>query len=195
MAVKKQEPPGKAEPPEGTPGATDGQPDDDELQRRRAAKAAGRTGTSVSEQVANGNSSEDEPSEEELFPLGSLEGDSAVTLKTLLKARTPVEISASMGTAAVPIKGSGFFDPEQEITLLVRVLPGGPVPVATRKKGDERAQIEKWRITQPLTPIYVQEAGSMYTREQVLELFHEAGVASSIVSRLLGEEPSAAAGE
>jgi len=92
-----------------------------------------------------------------------------------------------MMTMAVPIRGSGFFDPESEITLLVRVLPGGPVPVATRKKGDERAQIEKWRITQPLTPIYVQEAGQMYTHAQLLDLFNEAGVAPSVVSRLLGD--------
>jgi hypothetical protein len=188
MARKKEDPIGNAEPPEGTPGATDGQPDEDELRRRREA----RSGSSVATRVDNGDGGDDDAPEDELFPLGSLTGDPAVTLKNLIKPRVATEISASMGTAAVPIKGSGFFDPEHEITLLVRVLPGGPVPVATRKKGDERAQIEKWRITQPLTPIFVQEAGEMYTRTQVLEFFHEAGVPAATVSKLLGDDPRAA---
>lgn len=181
-------PAGKAEPPENKPAATNGQEDKDELERRRKA----RDSKSVSERVDATASEDENTPDEELFPLGSLEGDPTVTLKNLLKPRTPVEVSASMGTAAVPIKGNGFFDPEQEITLLVRVLPGGPVPVATRKKGDEKASIEKWRITQPLTPIYVQEAGDMYSREQVLELFHQAGVASAVVTRVLGDGPQAA---
>jgi hypothetical protein len=188
MPPRKKDPAGKAEPPENTPAATNGKEDNDELERRRKAREA----KSVSERVDATASDGDGTPDEELFPLGSLEGDPTVTLKNLLKPRTPVEISASMGTAAVQIKGSGFFDPESEITLLVRVLPGGPVPVATRKKGDERSQIEKWRITQPLTPIFVQEAGEMYTREQVLELFHQAGVASAVVSRVLGDGPKAA---
>jgi hypothetical protein len=185
-----RKPADKPEPPEGSPVAQDGEPNENELAARRAAKEQGAAGgTSIAERAANGDDTEPE---EELFPLGSLTGDPAVTLKNLLKPRVPVEISASMGTAAVPIKGSGFFDPEAEVTLLVRVLPGGPVPVATRKKGDEKSQIEKWRITQPLTPIFVQEAGDMYTREQVLELLHEAGVNSSTVSRLMGETAPAA---
>lgn len=135
---------------------------------------------------------QDGDTEPELFPLGSLEGDPAVTLKNLLKANVPKEISASMGTAAVPIKSSGFFDPEQEITLLVRVLPGGPVPVATRKKGDERNKIEKWRITQPLTPIFVQEAGAMFTEAQVVEMLDSVGATSAQISKLLDHEVAAA---
>lgn len=181
----------KSDPPEqeperepGAAGATDGDPNPDELARRRAQN---EKGTSI-----DARSQDDTEPEEELFPLGSLDGDPAVTLKTLIKSRIPTEISASMGTAAVPIKGSGFFDPEQEVTLLVRVLPGGPVPVATRKKGDEKSKIEKWRITQPLTPIYVQEAGSVYTREQVLDMLHEAGVPDGTVAKVLGEESAAA---
>jgi hypothetical protein len=180
MAARKSEE-DEPEKPDETPVATDGQPDEDELDRRRKARA----GTSVNDRVDAGEG--DGAPEEELFPLGSLSGDPAVTLRNFIKPRTPVEISASMGTAAVPIKGAGFFDPEQEITLLVRVLPGGPVPVATRKKGDEKSKIEKWRLTQPLTPIYVQEAGDMFTRVQVLELLEQAGVSSATISRLLGE--------
>ena len=166
----------------------------DELAERRAARANGNGGSASISQRARDGEEPEQPTDEELFPLGSLEGDSAVTLKTLLKPRVPVEISASMGTAAVPIKGSGFFDPEQEITLLVRVLPGGPVPVATRKKGDEKAKIEKWRVTQPLTPIYVQEAGSMFTEEQVVELLEAGNVPAATISKLLGHEATGTQG-
>jgi hypothetical protein len=184
-------------PPEGTPEgsesdplAHDGQPSEDELARRRREREP--SGTSLAERAADGEPAGEDDDEQELFKLGSLEGDPKVTLKNLLRPGVAVEPSASMGTAAVPIKGSGFFDPEQEITLLVRVLPGGPVPVATRKKGDEKHKIEKWRVTQPLTPIFVQEASGMFTREQVLEMFHAAGVPSSTITRVLGDEPSTA---
>jgi hypothetical protein len=151
----------------GAPAATDGQPDEDELERRRKARA----GTSVNDRVETDSDGDGEP---ELFPLGQLAGDPKITLRNFIKPGATVEPSASMGTAAVPIKGRGFFDPEQEITLLVRVLPGGLVPVATRKKGDEKSKIEKWRVTQPLTPIYVEEAGEMYTKVALLEILEEA---------------------
>lgn len=185
---KKASPPGKADKPDGAPGATNGEPNEDELERRRRERA-GNGGTSVAERTAA--SDEDEP---ELFPAGSLDGDSKVTLKNLIKSGSATEATASMGTASVPIKGSGFFDPESEVTLLVRCLPGGIVPVATREKGDEKHKIKKWRLNQPLTPIYVQDAGSMYTREQVLEMLEEVGAASATISRLLGDAPAAAQG-
>jgi len=183
MPQKKGDP--GPEPAEGA-AAKDGKPDENELERRRRAKA-----TSVAERAGEGD---DPAPEEELFPEGSLDGDSKVSLKNIIKAGTATEATASMGTASVPIKGTGFFDPEEEVTLLVRCLPGGIVPVATRKKGDEKNKIEKWRLNQPLTPIYVQDAGDMYTREQVLDLLHEAGVSSAVVSRLMGEPQASAQG-
>lgn len=176
---------GKGKVPDDEAGLTE-----DELAARRAAKANGEgngNGSASIEQRAR-DGEEPEPTDEELFPLGSLDGDPKVTLKNLLNPRVPTEISASMGTAAVPIKGAGFFDPEREITLLVRVLPGGPVPVATRRKGDEKHKIEKWRVTQPLTPIYVQEAGSMFTEAQVVEMLEAGGVPSAKIATLLGHE-------
>lgn len=181
---KKTQPPGVAEPPENTPGATDGKPDEDELQRRREAKS----GTSVAARV-----DEDDPTPEtELFPLGALDGDPAVSLKNLIKAGSTVRRTASMGTAAVPIKGTGFFDPEEEVTLLVRALPGGIMPVPTHEKSDSaRHKIKEWRLTQSLTPIFVQEADRLFTREQVLEMFYEANVPASMVKQLLGPEPEA----
>lgn len=185
---KKTDPTGPEKEP-GAPGAKDGQPDPDELARRRAGKAT-NGGTSVADRQDEDNT---EP-EEELFPLGSLPGDPKVTLKTLVKAGTPVKKTASMGTAAVPITSDGFFDPEEEVTLLVRALPGGIIPVPTHEKSDTaRHKIKEWRFTQSLTPIYVQHAGSMYTREQVLEMLSSAGVSSAKITELIGDETARAA--
>lgn len=169
----------------GDPGATDGEPNADELARRRAGRTG--SGSSVSDRAAE----DDTTPEEELFPEGSLAGDSKVTLKTLIKSGAEIVAKASMGSAGVPIKGTGFFDVEEEVTLLVRVLPGGIIPVPTHEsKDDGTHKVKKWTLTQSLRPIHVQEAGSMYTREQVLEMFHEAAVPSATVSRLLSEDPA-----
>src|SRR5271154_6193319 len=103
MARTKQ-PPGEADKPDGTPGAKDGQPDADELARRRTA----RGGTSASERAAAGD---DDDAGAELSPHGSLEGDPKVTLKSLIKAGARVSVKASISSAEVPIKGGGLFDP------------------------------------------------------------------------------------
>lgn len=182
-ARKRSDPPGDAEKPEGIPAARDGSPDEDELARRRAAK-----GTSVNERVQNGDGDDDQP---ELFKMGSLEGDPKVTLKNLIKAGSTVTVKASLSSAEVPIKGGGLFDPEEEVTLLVRALPGGvtPRPKHAGQKGDPHRPVREWTLSQAIAVTYVQEAGEMFTREQVLEMLHEAGVASATVSKLLGEDP------
>lgn len=191
MARAKQDPPGKADKPDGAAGATDGQPDDDELARRRAAKetpSSGSTGTSVSDRVANG-----EGDDAELFPAGSLEGDSKTTLKNLIKAGATVIVKASLTSAEVPLT-SGLLDPEEEVELLVRALPGGVTPVPKHKDaqagGDHK--VESWTLRQQVRAIHVQDAGEMYTREQVLEFFHAAGVPDATVSKVLGITPEAA---
>jgi hypothetical protein len=191
MARGKTDPPGQAEKEPGEPGARDGEPNADELARRRAAKgesaSAGSTGTSVSERVAAGEE------DGELFSAGSLEGDSKVTMKNLIKPGAKVTVKASMSSAEVPLT-TGLLDPEEEVELLVRGLPGGPVPVAKHRDasagGDHK--IEEWTLRQPVRVIHVQAAGEMYTREQVLEFFHAAGVPDATVSKLLGDEPQAA---
>jgi hypothetical protein len=180
-----QTPPGTVDPPEGTPASTDGEPDADELERRRRTRA----GTSVSDRAAGS-----EPqSEDELFPEGSLEGDPKVTLKSLIKAGSRVRVVASFSKAEVPIKNGALFDPEREITFLVRGLPGGvtPRPKHEGKSGDQRRPIKEWTLSQSIRAIHVENAGEMFSRVQVLEMLHEAGVPSATVSKLLGDDPQA----
>lgn len=192
MARRKSDPPGEAEKEPGTPAVKDGSPNESEFERRRREREAGESGTSIAERTENG---EDDPSSgEELFPLGSLEGDPKVTLKTLIKGGADVTALASMGSAAVPLTGNGFFDPEEEVVLLVRALPGGISPVPTHEKSDgNRHKVKSWKATQKLDPIHVQPAGDMYSRGQVLEFLHEAGVPAATVTRLLGDEAGAVA--
>lgn len=189
MAPRKKAPAGKAEAPENTPAATNGEADQNELERRRQAREA----KSVSERVDATTSGNDDGDPDELFELGSLDGDPKVTLKTLVKANASIKAKASLGTVAVPIIGNGFFDPEQEVTFLVRGLPGGIHPVPTHgPERNGRHPIKEWAFTQKIEPRHIQHAGDMYTREQVLELFHEAGVAPAVVTRVLGDGPQAA---
>jgi hypothetical protein len=182
-----RKPKDEPEPAEGT-AAQDGEPNEDELQRRRDAK----TGSSVAERVANGES--DEPAGE-MFPHGTLVGDPKVTVKNLIKAGAKVSTEVSMTKAAVPNPGGGLFDPEEEAEVLVRVLPGAAkqIPIHGEEVGG-RHKVKEWKIAQELRVVHVQHAGSMYSREQIVDLLHEAGVAPAVVSRLLGEEPKAAQG-
>lgn len=193
MARGKQDPPEQpADPPEGAAGARDGEPDENELAKRRAAREEeSRTGGSVAERVANGEAED----EDELFPYGSVEGDSAVTLKNLIKSKARITPKASLSKAEVPLTG-GFLDPEKEVELLVRCLPGGisPRPTHASAKAGEDHTIDAWTLTQDLRAVHVQGAGEMFTREQVLNILDEAGVPSATVTKVLGETPAAAAG-
>jgi hypothetical protein len=184
MTRRKADPPGDAEKPEGTPAARDGSPDEDELARRREAKA----GTSVADRVQNSD-----PDDDELFPVGVVEGDSKITLKNLIKPGQRVTLKASLSSAEVPLTG-GLLHPEQEVTLLVRGLPGAPVPVAKHRDAQAGGDhtIEEFTLRQPIRAMHVENAGEMYSRVQVLDLLHEAGVSSATVSKLLGDGPEVA---
>ncbi len=192
MAARKKDPPGVADPPEGPVAAKDGQPDESELERRRRAREEAK-GTSVSERVED-----DDPPE--LFPHGSLEGDPKVTLKNLIRAGSRVSVKASISSAEVPIVGGGLFDPEQEVTFLVRGLPGGvtPRPKHEGEVGDPRRPVKEWTLSQSIRAIHVEGAGEMVNRVQLVEVLEGAGVTPATVRKILaglfGDEPHAGTG-
>jgi hypothetical protein len=189
MAARKRTPPGDAEKPEGTPAARDGSPDEDELARRRAEKA---NGTSVADRVQNGD--DDLP---EMFPVGSVEGDSKVTWKNMIKPGKPVTLTASLSSAQVPLTG-GLLDPEREVTLVVRGLPGMPVPVAKHRDAQAGGDhtVEEITMRQPIRAMHVENAGELVNRVQLVEVLDAEGVPSATVTKVLaglfGEEPEAA---
>lgn len=188
MARRKADPPGTADPPEGTPAARDGSPDEDELARRRAAKG----GESVAERVQNG----DDDDSGELFPHGSLEGDPKVTYKNLVKTGARVSLTASLTSAEVPIRGGGLFDPEQEGLALVRYLPAQVALVPHHKDKNGQSKVEEWTLRQTLRAFKIEPAGELVNRVQVVDVLSAEGVASGTVTKVLaalfGEEPEAA---
>jgi hypothetical protein len=152
------------EQPDGAPAATDGQPDEDELERRRRA----RVGTSVNDRVETGDDGE-------MFPVGVIEGDSKVTLKNLIKPGMTVVVKASLSSGEAPLTG-GLLNPEKEVMLLVRGLPGAPVPVAKHRdaKAGGDHTIEEYTLRQPIRTIHVENAGEMFTEVALLEILEEA---------------------
>lgn len=189
-ARKRNTPPGDAEKPEGTPAARDGSPDEDELARRRAEKA---NGMSVADRVQNG----DIEDRDEMFPVGSVEGDSKITLKNLIKPGQRVTLTASMSSAEVPLTG-GLLHPEKEVTLLVRGLPGMPVPVAKHRDAQPGGDhtIEEVTMRQPIRAMHVENVGEFVNRVQVVDVLAFEGVPSATVTKVLaglfGDEAQAA---
>lgn len=93
---------------------------------------------------------------EELFPLGSIEGDSK-TLKNLVKPGQKVEQTVSLMSAEVPISGGGLLDPEREGLLLVTYEAAGYTQVPVRE-GDRTVgkTVKSWKYRTQLRPIYVE---------------------------------------
>ena len=96
---------------------------------------------------------EDEGAPEELFPLGSLQGDE-LTPQKLIKRGLPVEVTVAMGTAEVPVQGGGLLDPDRAGRVLVSYEFAKNVEVPQREDG----RIVGWKVRQMLRPTYVQQA-------------------------------------
>lgn len=123
--------------------------DEVEYRRRLAAERA-----AVAEPRSIEDLADDEQDQPELFPMGSLEGDD-LTPARMIKKGLPVEVTASIGKAEVPLRG-GMIDPNKR----------GRVLVSYRfHKNEDIAQIEDneivgWKIRQNLKATYVAQANS-----------------------------------
>jgi hypothetical protein len=109
-----------------------------------------------------------EPTEEELFPLGSLEGDQVKPGQTIKRAQ-PVELTVSLSRAEVPLRGSGMLDPDKHGRVLVTYLPGKDERVPKRED-DDSDRVTGWKIRQNLRATYVQAANDA---ETMIRLFYE----------------------
>ena len=108
--------------------------------------------SSLADRAAAGEAAEPEP---ELFPIGSVDGDQGVTIKTLIKSGQEVQFTMSMRSAEVPVRGQGMLHPDREAALLVRVEPGKAelVPVREGEAGEKR--ITGWKVRQQLRPVHI----------------------------------------
>jgi hypothetical protein len=95
-----------------------------------------------------------EPEEpEELFPLGSLEGDE-LTPQKLIKKGAPVQVTVSIGSAEVPMPSGGLLDPERTGKLIVSYAFKQQTEVPQRDGED----ITGWKIRQELRATHVRSA-------------------------------------
>jgi hypothetical protein len=167
----------------------DDRPDDeltqDELAERRAAKKGSNGSASIAQRARDGEEPEEEP---ELFPLGTLEGDPKKTLKNLLKAGATVKTSVSLTRAAVQNPTGGLFDPEEQVQVLVSVLPGHVKVTPEHIDQGGRQVVKAWSVMQELRVVHVQPAGAMFTEEQVVEMLEAVKAPAAQIAKLLGHE-------
>lgn len=117
----------------------------------------------------------------ELFPIGSLDGDET-TLGQLIRGNHSVEVTVSMGSAEVPVRGGGLLDVNREHLLLVTVEPR-KIEVVPKREGDrvEGKEIVGYKLRQGATPIFVERVHG------------EAGAIEAAFIDLLREDETAAA--
>lgn len=124
----------------------------------------------------------------ELFPKGVLDTDGKIQLKNLIRANESVEITASLMTAEVPLRG-GLVDPRKEGKVIVSFEAAKYIPVPQRKGEPGDKQLTGWKIRCQLRPTYVEPIeGAYFSREQVLSILDQVGVprSSDRVAELLG---------
>lgn len=139
----------------------------------------------VADRAADG---EPEKTEEELFPAGSLVGDS-ITPQTLVKKGLPVELKVSLTRAEVPIKDGGLFDPNKYTRALVTVLPGPATETPKRDDRNDGAKVTGWKIAQELRVTYVtpaDDAGALVLAEFEALLATEPERAAELAEKIVG---------
>ena len=133
---------------------------------------------SIAQRAERGEGTEPEEEAPELFPLGTLEGDSK-SLKTLIKPGLPVKTTVSMRKAEVPSSG-GLLDPEREGMVLVTYALDGVQVVPTREGETGNRRIVGWKTRQVIRPIYVERVDG------------EAGTIEAAFAGLLKADPQSA---
>jgi hypothetical protein len=127
----------------------------------------GQNGRSIEERAGDGDG------QMEAFPMGAVDGDAKVTLRTLIRGGEPVSFTVSMRSAEVPLRG-GLVDPRKTVRLLVtcEAFDGG-LPVPQREDG----KVVSWKVRQSLRPTYVEPVGP--TDGDLLVHYHRELLASS----------------
>lgn len=97
-----------------------------------------------------------EPTEAELFPAGSIEGD-AVTPQTYIKKGLPIKVTVSLSRAEVPTR-AGLLNPDKAGRVLVDYVPAGKHDVPEREGGSATGKVVGYKIRQELTATFVTDA-------------------------------------
>lgn len=130
---------------------------------------------------------QDEPVQEE-FPKGVVDaGASKRSLKTLIKGGLPVEMTVSMMSAEVPLRG-GIPDPEAQHRFVVTTELHKAEPIAQREEG----LLTAWKVRAHLRPVYVE---AVEAHQVVVGLGRETFDAFERQARERGTSASALAAE
>lgn len=95
----------------------------------------------------------------ELFPLGSLEGDT-LTAQSYIPRKMPTQVTASLMSAEVPNRG-GLLKPDHYGRLLVTYLPGKKEDVPLREERGNPAKVTGYKLRQHLRVTYVEDANDV----------------------------------
>lgn len=160
------------------PRASDGQPngkDDEALQHEMdelAAKRAAAKGRPIDSQ--DNGEEEHEPTEAELFPMGSIPGDHAVTMKNIVPAGKGRKCEAKMRATPIAMR-DGLRRYGELIELLVTVEAGKieEVPDLDDEDAGGRRKLVGVKDVQHFRPVHVGSAEGMYTLEQVLDILEQ----------------------
>jgi hypothetical protein len=106
-------------------------------------------GDSISDRAGAGEA-EQNPTDDELFPEGLIDGDSK-TLKTLIRAGLPIKATVKLEGGEVPAR-EGLFDPDREGKLLVTFELSKVEAVALREEG----RITSWKVRQHARAVYIE---------------------------------------
>ena len=99
----------------------------------------------------------EEPTEEELFPAGSLPGDD-LNRQTVFKKNLPTTLVVSISKAAVPIRGAGLVNPGRFGRALITYLPSQLHELPLREDKDDPAKVTGLKLTQDLRAVFVTDA-------------------------------------
>lgn len=91
----------------------------------------------------------------EMFPRGSIVGDSNLGPRDLFQPNHRIELTASLMSAEVPMTG-GLLSPTEEGLLLVTYELEKPIPVPIREGDRGAKELVGWKIRQQLRPVYVE---------------------------------------
>jgi hypothetical protein len=145
-------------------------------------------GRSIEERAA------DQDGQMEAFPMGAVDGDAKVSLRSLVKVGESVEFTAAMRSAEVPLRG-GLIDPRKGGRLLVS-YEGAKVEVVPKR---EDGQVAGWKVRQSLRPTFVEPVGQTdadliehYFRELIAASPSEGGALADRIAAVAAEQLAAA---
>lgn len=151
-------------------------------------------GSTLDERASNGEGTE---AEEELFPLGSIDGDDK-TLQTLFRKNLPTKVTTSIRAGEVGTPRGGLLDPERAGMLLVSYEYDHPEIVPEYEGEAGSRKVKALKIRQVVRPYFIEQvrAGEAGVIEaQFAELMKaDVGAAGKLLDALNARAGKALAG-